>query len=107
MDELKVSLGAQMLIFDLGNHCAAQRHSSGVPCIVMPRHGDPKPRTSGQIADVFVQELLNNGLIEEKANGACALTPDGREYYEKRLRIETDPLPDPPTTPAAFQSRKW
>jgi hypothetical protein len=86
VDELKVSLGAQMLIFDLGNDCAAQRHSGGVPCIVMPRLGDPKPRTSGQIADVFVQELLNNGLIEEKANGACALTPSGREYYEKRLK---------------------
>lgn len=89
MDELEVSLGAQALIFDLGNHCTAHRHSGGVPCIVMPRPGHPKPRTSGQIDDVFVRELVNNGLIEEKANGACALTPSGREYYEKHLRNRT------------------
>ena len=63
MDKLELSLGAQTLIFDLGNHCTAHRHSDGVPCIVMPRPGDPIPRTSGQIADVFVQELVNNGLI--------------------------------------------
>jgi predicted transcriptional regulator len=55
----------------------------------MPRPGDPKPGTSGQIGDIVVQELVNNGLIEEKANGACAVTRSGREYYEKHLKNRT------------------
>jgi hypothetical protein len=89
MDESSLSLAAQTLIFDLANRCTAHRHSGGAPCIVMPRPGDPKPSTFGQTDDVFVQELMSNGLIEEKDNGACALTRTGREYYEKHLKNRT------------------
>ena len=80
MNNVDLSTGAQSLVFDLADGCTAHRNSNGVPCIVMPKPGGPKLRTSGQIEDIFVKELLDRGLIHEADNGACALTPNGLAY---------------------------
>jgi hypothetical protein len=53
----------------------------------MPKPGGPKPRTAGQVPDVFVKELLDKGMMYEAANRACALTPSGYEYYTEHLAI--------------------
>jgi hypothetical protein len=68
MNSSDLSTGAQSLVFDLANGCTAYQGSNSVPCIVVPKPGGPKPRTVGQIPDVFVKELLDKGVMYEADN---------------------------------------
>jgi hypothetical protein len=85
LDQLSLSTGAQMLVFDLANGCKARRTSGGSPCIVMPSHGGPMPMTKGQIGDSAVEELSAKGLIHffgEAFPQPFRLTLLGEAYYE-------------------------
>jgi len=79
---LQLSDGAVALVLDLADGCLVSRTRGGAPCIVMPNPtGSTLPRTSGQTADVFVKELLDQGVIFETTNGTCALTNTGWKHY--------------------------
>ncbi len=88
LDELRLSTGAQLLVFDLASGCTATRSGGGAPCIVMRLPGAPKPRTRGQVSDSAVQKLLTNGLAELLGEGPrqpCKLTAKGEAYYQRHL----------------------
>jgi hypothetical protein len=89
LGELMVSVGAQILIYDLANGCMVSRTGGGAPCVVMPRPGSPVPKTRGQVNDAVVAELLDNGLVQlhgETTPQPCRLTAKGEAFYQRRLK---------------------
>jgi hypothetical protein len=77
-----LSVGAQMLIYDIANGCTVYPGKNGVPAIVMPLPGNPFPITRGQVANSVIEELRNRRLIPQN----CTLTDKGREYYRRHLQ---------------------
>lgn len=88
---MRLSLEANMLVFDLVNGCSLNHRREGTPSIVVPMPDGPKPKTTGEVLDSVVVEVLNAGLIED-VRGSCTITALGHEYYLQHAltpRVET------------------
>jgi hypothetical protein len=89
LDDLNVSFGTQILVYDLAIGCMVSRTGHGVPSIVMPRPGGQRPKTRGQVDDAVIEELLVHGLVHlfgETSPQQCRLTLMGKAYYERVLK---------------------
>lgn len=86
LDTLVLSVGAQMLVFDLGNGCTATRSRNGAPSVIMRLPGGPPLKTRGQVSDSVVEELSSKNLIHffgESFPQPFKLTSLGEAYYER------------------------
>ena len=89
LDALLLSTGAQLLIVDLACGCTVHKTSGGAPGIVLPPPCGPIPRSRGQVADSFINELLECNLVHlfgETFPAPCRLTFMGEAYYDRFLK---------------------
>jgi hypothetical protein len=86
LQDLTLSLTAEQLLYDIATGCLIYPGSNDRPAIVMPRPGNPKPRTAGQVGMAAIEELLEKGVVRA-LSGDDMLSEKGIAYYDNFLKV--------------------